>query len=151
MLETDKGTQNMNNIFEFDNYIPKARTEKKDKQTNYIIYDIVNYKTNIRGYYINNNNKLDVDNIKKIEKKTFKSALNCAINICIDKKQECALIQTNKVYSYLIDRQGKTIKRFTITKHFNIDNVYSIRYLIKKYKGLTVIKKYNKLHGVILT
>lgn len=106
------------------------------------LYDIVNYKTNIRGYWLDKN-KVYKDNIRISNIKTnirFKTEKH----FLFDYKKQLAVFYIKFDRAYIENKEGDiTILKNLIEYRLNKLSKDKIKELLYKYNGLTIIKEKN--------
>jgi hypothetical protein len=102
----------------------------------YKLYDIVNYKTDTRGYWLYNN-RVYRDNIKILHIKDIKDYKHILFN---DKKQEAIFyIVNNKAYIEYKQGNRSILKHCIRYKEKHITKGY-LKALLYQHKGLTIYK-----------
>jgi len=110
------------------------------------LFDVVKYKTNVKGYWLNNEGKLFIDNIdikNYIECRQYKNFIAYKKYMFKIKKQLAVFyIKGNK--AYIENRQGNIdiLSHCISWKEKHITKKY-IKALLFQHKGLTIYKNEN--------
>jgi len=100
-------------------------------------YDVMNYKTNIKGFWLDNG-KIYIDNIQIRYKKTIEEIKE----YLFDYKKQIAIFYMQDNKAFILDNKGnKTIlSHCTRYKEKHITKKY-IKALLIQHKGLTIYRK----------
>jgi len=105
----------------------------------YKIYDVVNYKTDVKGYWIDNN-KVYVDNINILEVKSIKELNNIKQKLFIIKKQLAVFYIKDNVAYIESKNDDKIILKHNIQyKEKHISEAY-IKELLLQHNGITIFE-----------
>lgn len=106
----------------------------------YKLYDVVEYKTDIKGFWIDKG-KLYVDNIIPYEYKDAYT-FNTHKQILFETKKQLAVFYAKENKAYIEDRQGNTttLSNCIRYKEKHISKAY-IKALLFQHSGLTIYRK----------
>lgn len=106
------------------------------------IYEVTKQKTNIKGFWQDNNGKVYVDNIKLYYPKSFPDFQN-KINLMFLQKEKC-IFTLSKGKAFIIYENDYPV---TLTKNIQFKreklSFNEIKDLLSQYNGITVIKEDN--------
>lgn len=107
----------------------------------YNLFDVVKYKTNIKGFWLDDNGKVYIDNIRIANIKShirFKTERH----FLFDYKKQLAIFYIKFNKAYIEDREGnQTILRHCIRyNQAHISHSY-IKALLRKHNGLTIYRE----------
>lgn len=106
----------------------------------YILFNPVNYKTNTRGYWIDNAGKVYKDYIKLDKHASWACVKAQAVKLCKDKSQQCIFVKGLRA-RYIINPQGKVSNIFKGKRIIPLHSKADIRQAIRQYKaGVTIYK-----------
>ena len=114
----------------------KTKTKNGGAEMNQeIIYQVVNYKTNIRGYWRDDNGKLYKDNIKQVK------YIEAVKNRLFDSGELAVLYINNKGQAVIESNDGsETILKNKVSIEFKVFSIKILKDFLKKYGGVTVYK-----------
>lgn len=106
------------------------------------LFDIVNYKTGVKGFWIDKN-KIYIDNVRIKEVKEGYSFV-ISKRILFNVKKQKAIFYINKGKAYIEDIKGnKTILNHCIRYKENHLKTSYIKTLLNQHSGLTIYKNEN--------
>ena len=106
----------------------------------YALFEPVDYKTNIRGYWTDKAGKVYKDNLKIDRHTSWQGVKKQAIKLCIDKSQLCIFVKGSR-HGYIVDPRGNISNIFKGKRVILLTTWGSIRKAIRQYKeGLTIYK-----------
>ena len=106
----------------------------------YRVYNPVNYKTSIRGYWTDDIGRVYKDYLKIDRYNQWQGVKTHCIRLCKDKVQLCIFVK-NTYKAYIVNPNGIITTIFKIKKVIPLYSKADIRHAIRQYKsGITIYK-----------
>lgn len=106
-----------------------------------VIFNIVNYDTNIKGYWKDNTGKISIDNIELFRPKSAWEFENKIDTLFLKGEKAVFVIGKDNAFVLLANGNIETLKeRILFEGIYDLTNEY-IEKLLKKYNGFTYYKK----------
>lgn len=115
----------------------------------YTLYNPVNYKTKVRGYWMDDAGKLYRDYLELNKYTSWDIVKAQAVKLCNVKAQLCIFVKNGKG-AYIVNPDGKVTCYFKVRRIIPLHSKADIRRTIRQYKaGLTIYKTIKGYSGEV--